>query len=264
MAERVAHELSNRIADGTVTAHHSSMAKEHRLAAEQKLKLGQLKALVATASLELGIDIGDVDLVCQLSSPRSIASFLQRIGRSGHAVGGTPNGRLFPLSRDDLVECAALLDSVRRGELDRLVIPDQPFDVLAQIPIVHLGCRFGGSRAYFICPGPRDGTGCGRRITQLHLSRRYFLCRNCNQLAYASQYEQPWQRALRRSIKLKQRLGIGVGIAEPFPDKPKGMWARTYGCLLNEILLLRLSAAACSARALASALSRSLPSSRSR
>jgi ATP-dependent Lhr-like helicase len=132
MAERVAHELSERIADGTITAHHGSMAKEHRLAAEQKLKLGQLKALVATASLELGIDIGDVDLVCQLGSPRSIASFLQRVGRSGHAVGGTPKGRLFPLSRDDLVECAALLDSVRRGELDRLVIPEQPLDVLAQ------------------------------------------------------------------------------------------------------------------------------------
>ena len=108
------------------------MAKEQRLSAEQRLKRGELKALVATASLELGIDIGDVDLVCQLGSPRSIASFLQRVGRSGHAVDGTPKGRLFPLSRDDLVECAALLDSVRRGELDRVSIPHQPLDVLAQ------------------------------------------------------------------------------------------------------------------------------------
>ena len=132
MAERVAHELSERIADSSITAHHGSMAKEHRLSAEQRLKHGQLKALVATASLELGIDIGDVDLVCQLGSPRSIASFLQRVGRSGHAVGGTPKGGLFPLSRDDLVECTALLDSVRRGELDRLAIPEQPLDVLAQ------------------------------------------------------------------------------------------------------------------------------------
>jgi ATP-dependent helicase Lhr and Lhr-like helicase len=132
MAERVAHELSERVADGSITAHHGSMAKEHRLSAEQRLKHGQLKALVATASLELGIDIGDVDLVCQLGSPRSIATFLQRVGRSGHAVDGTPKGRLFPLSRDDLVECTALLDSVRRGELDRLTIPDQPLDVLAQ------------------------------------------------------------------------------------------------------------------------------------
>jgi ATP-dependent helicase Lhr and Lhr-like helicase len=132
MAERVARELSERLGDGLVTAHHGSMAREQRLSAEQKLKHGKLKALVATASLELGIDIGDVNLVCQLGSPRSIASFLQRVGRSGHAVTGTPKGRLFPLSRDDLVECAALLDSVRRSELDRVAIPSQPLDVLAQ------------------------------------------------------------------------------------------------------------------------------------
>ena len=120
------------------------MAKEQRLAAEQRLKRGELKALVATASLELGIDIGDVDLVCQLGSPRSIASFLQRVGRSGHAVGGTPKGRLFPLSRDDLVECAALLDSVRRGELDRLTIPDQPLDVLAQQIVAEVAAQDWG------------------------------------------------------------------------------------------------------------------------
>ena len=132
MAERVTRHLSDRIGAEHVRAHHGSLAKEHRLDAEQRLKHGKLKALVATASLELGIDIGDVDLVCQLGSPRSIASFLQRIGRSGHAVDGTPKGRLFPLSRDDLVECAALLDSVRRGELDRLTLVEQPLDVLAQ------------------------------------------------------------------------------------------------------------------------------------
>jgi ATP-dependent helicase Lhr and Lhr-like helicase len=132
MAERVARELSERLGDSAVTAHHGSMAKEQRLLAEQRLKHGKLKALVATASLELGIDIGDVDLVCQLGSPRSIASFLQRVGRSGHAVGGTSKGRLFPLSRDDLVECVALLDSVRRSELDRVTVPHEPLDVLAQ------------------------------------------------------------------------------------------------------------------------------------
>jgi ATP-dependent Lhr-like helicase len=132
MAERVAGQLSERLGEAHVTAHHGSMAKELRFDAEKRLKSGALKVLVATASLELGIDIGDVDLVCQLGSPRSIASFLQRVGRSGHQVGGTPKGRLFPLSRDELVECAALLDSVRRGELDRLTIPDQPLDVLAQ------------------------------------------------------------------------------------------------------------------------------------
>ena len=103
------------------------------------------------------------------------------------------------------------------------------------IAIVRAPCRFGGSRAYFICPGPR-GTDCGRRTTKLHLSGRYFLCRHCNHLPYACQYENSWQRALRRAYKLKQRLDMGVGLAEPLPEKPKGMWARTYGRLLDEIL----------------------------
>src|SRR4029077_3589970 len=128
LVERVTRQLSERLSPDQVTAHHGSLAKEQRLDAEQRLKNGQLKALVATASLELGIDIGEVYLVCQLGSPRSIATFLQRVGRSGHAIDGTPKGRLFPLSRDELVECTALLDSVRRGELDRLVIPEQPLD----------------------------------------------------------------------------------------------------------------------------------------
>ena len=132
LVERVTRHLSERIGADQVTAHHGSLAKELRLDAEQRLKNGALKALVATASLELGIDIGEVDLVCQLGSPRGIAAFLQRVGRSGHAVDGTPKGRLFPLSRDELVECAALLDSVRRGELDRLAIPPGALDVLAQ------------------------------------------------------------------------------------------------------------------------------------
>ena len=127
-----------------MTAHHGSLAKEQRLDAEQRLKHGKLKALVATASLELGIDIGEVDLVCQIGSPRSIASFLQRVGRSGHAIDGTPKGRLFPLSRDDLVECAALIDSVRRGELDRLAIPEQPLDVLAQQIVAEVAAREWG------------------------------------------------------------------------------------------------------------------------
>src|SRR5262249_24854475 len=132
MAERLARHLSTRLGEEHVTAHHGSLAKERRLDAEQRLKRGALKALVATASLELGIDIGAVALVCQLGSRRSIASFLQRVGRSGHAVGGTPKGRIFPLSRDELVECVALLDSVGRGELDRLAVPDAPLDVLSQ------------------------------------------------------------------------------------------------------------------------------------
>lgn len=138
MAERVARHLSERIGDDNVTSHHGSMSRERRLNAESRLKNGELKALVATASLELGIDIGDVDLVCQLSSPRSIATFLQRVGRAGHSVGGVSKGRLFPVSRDDLIECAALLDAVRRGELDRLYIPQAPLDVLAQQIVAEL------------------------------------------------------------------------------------------------------------------------------
>jgi ATP-dependent helicase Lhr and Lhr-like helicase len=140
-AERVARHLSERLGEDKVTAHHGSMAKELRLDAETRLKRGELKALVATASLELGIDIGDVDLVCQLASPRSIAAFLQRVGRSGHSIGGTPKGRLFPLSRDDLVECVALVDSVRRGELDRLVIAAKPLDVVAQQIVAEVAAR---------------------------------------------------------------------------------------------------------------------------
>ena len=141
MAERIARELTDRLGEQAVTAHHGSMAKELRLSAEQRLKRGELKALVATASLELGIDIGDVNLVCQIGSPRSIATFLQRVGRSGHAIGGTPKGRLFPLSRDDLVECVALVDSVRRGELDQLVVPERPLDVLAQQVVAEVAAQ---------------------------------------------------------------------------------------------------------------------------
>jgi ATP-dependent helicase Lhr and Lhr-like helicase len=132
MAERAARHLSELIGPTQVMSHHGSMSKERRLDAEQRLKSGALKVLVATASLELGIDIGDVDLVCQLGSPRSIATFLQRAGRASHQVGGVPKARLFPLSRDELVECASLLDAVRREELDRLTIPRAPLDVLAQ------------------------------------------------------------------------------------------------------------------------------------
>src|SRR5438309_1963585 len=132
MAERVARHLGERLGDENVTAHHGSLARELRLSAEQRLKSGELSALVATASLELGIDIGAVDLVIQIGSTRAISTLLQRIGRSNHTVSGFPKGRIFPLSRDELLECAALLDAVRRGELDHLTIPEQPLDILAQ------------------------------------------------------------------------------------------------------------------------------------
>ncbi len=132
MAERVARHLSERLGDDAVTAHHGSLSKERRLDAEERLKSGKLQALVATASLELGIDIGHIDLVCQLGSPHRIATLLQRIGRSGHTIDGTPKGRVFPTSRDDLVECAALLRSIGQGTLDAIVPHDEPLDVLAQ------------------------------------------------------------------------------------------------------------------------------------
>ncbi|WP_458717616.1 DEAD/DEAH box helicase [Pseudomonas gregormendelii] len=141
LAERLSRHLSERLGKDAVAAHHGSLAKEFRLDAEQRLKRGELQVLIATASLELGIDIGDVDLVCQIASPRSIAGFLQRVGRSGHQVGGTPKGRLFATTRDDLIECTALLDCVRRGELDTLHIPKAPLDVLAQQIIAEVSCR---------------------------------------------------------------------------------------------------------------------------
>jgi ATP-dependent Lhr-like helicase len=132
MAERVTHHLSELLGTDAVTSHHGSLSAKLRLDAEDRLKRGQLKALVATASLELGIDIGSVELVCQLGSTRSIATLVQRVGRAEHKRGGLPKGRIFPLSRDELIECAALLRCVNRGELDRLVIPEKPLDVLAQ------------------------------------------------------------------------------------------------------------------------------------
>ncbi|GAA0248376.1 DEAD/DEAH box helicase [Pseudomonas rhodesiae] len=141
LAERLARHLSERLGKSAVAAHHGSLAKEMRLDAEQRLKAGELQVLIATASLELGIDIGDVDLVCQIGSPGSINGFLQRVGRSGHHVGGTPKGRLFALTRDDLIECAALLDCVRRGELDTLHIPVAPLDVLAQQIIAEVSAQ---------------------------------------------------------------------------------------------------------------------------
>jgi ATP-dependent helicase Lhr and Lhr-like helicase len=132
MAERVTHHLSELLGADAVTSHHGSLSAKLRLDAEDRLKRGHLKALVATASLELGIDIGSVDLVCQLGSTRSIATLLQRVGRAEHKRGGLPKGRVFPLSRDELIECATLLRCANRGELDRLIIPEKPLDVLAQ------------------------------------------------------------------------------------------------------------------------------------
>jgi ATP-dependent Lhr-like helicase len=149
MVERVTRHLSERLGEENVAAHHGSLAKEQRFDAEQRLKQGKLKAMVATASLELGIDIGDVELVCQLGSPRSIATFLQRVGRANHSVGGVPKGRILPLSRDDLIDCTALLDAVRLGELDRLLFLRKPIDVLSQQIVAEVAAREYGEDELF-------------------------------------------------------------------------------------------------------------------
>jgi ATP-dependent Lhr-like helicase len=132
MAERVTHQLSEKLGNDKVTSHHGSLSAKLRLDAENRLKRGELKALVATASLELGIDIGSVDLVCQLGPTRSIATLLQRAGRAEHKRGGLPKARLFPLSRDELVECVATVRSIQQAEMDILIMPEKPLDVLAQ------------------------------------------------------------------------------------------------------------------------------------
>ena len=162
MAERLARHLSERLGEDAVTAHHGSLSKETRLDAETRLKSGGLRALVATASLELGIDIGHVDLVCQIGSPNRIATLLQRVGRSGHSIDGLPKGRVFPTSRDDLVECAALLRSVRRGELDAIVSHDSPLDVLAQQIVAETACADYREDEMFALVRGRLAVSCAR------------------------------------------------------------------------------------------------------
>jgi ATP-dependent Lhr-like helicase len=132
VAERVAHHLAERLGTDVVATHHGSLARRIRLDAERRLKAGELRALVATASLELGIDIGAIDLVCQIGSPRSIAVAVQRIGRAGHWRSAIPKGRIFATTRDELIECAAIVRAIRRGDLDQLIWPVAPLDVLAQ------------------------------------------------------------------------------------------------------------------------------------
>jgi ATP-dependent Lhr-like helicase len=141
LAERVAHNLASRVGEDNVAAHHGSLSRKLRLAAETKLKDGTIKILVATASLELGIDIGTVDLVVQISSPRAIAGALQRVGRSGHWRGAVPKGRFFATTRDELLECASLVRAIRQGDLDRLIIPEAPLDILAQQIVAACSCE---------------------------------------------------------------------------------------------------------------------------
>ena len=157
LAERIAHHLGERLGEDNVAAHHGSLSRKLRLEAERKLKDGQVKVLVATASLELGIDVGTVDLVCHISSPRSIAVALQRVGRSGHWRGAVPKGRFFVTTRDDLVECAVLVRAIRHGELDRLIFPEASLDVLAQQIVAC--CAASGSAATANKLGDKNNDG---------------------------------------------------------------------------------------------------------
>jgi ATP-dependent Lhr-like helicase len=158
LAERIAHRLGERLGEDNVAAHHGSLSRKLRLDAERKLKEGKVKALVATASLELGIDIGTVDLVVQISSPRAIAVALQRVGRSGHWRGAIPKGRFFAGTRDDLLECSALVRAIRQGDLDRLIIPESPLDILAQ-QIVATCAAESGNAHMVRAPRPRKLEG---------------------------------------------------------------------------------------------------------
>ena len=168
LAERMSHALEALLGAEQVAAHHGSLSREQRLDAEQRLKAGKLRVIVATASLELGIDIGVVDLVCQFGSPKSIMTFLQRVGRSGHHISGTPKGRLFPLTRDELVECTALLAAAQAGELDRISVPPQPLDVLAQQIVAEVSTREWPTDALFAV--------CRRAFPYRELAREQFDC----------------------------------------------------------------------------------------
>ena len=167
LVERVAHHLAERLGEENVGAHHGSLSRKLRLAAERKLKEGQIKVLVATASLELGIDIGTVDLVIQISSPRAIAVALQRVGRSGHWRGAVSKGRFFVTTRDDLLECAALVRAIRRGDLDRLMIPEAPLDILAQQIVATCASSVRGGRT--LVSGDSEAEGIARTgISEQH------------------------------------------------------------------------------------------------
>ncbi|HUS40114.1 MAG TPA: DEAD/DEAH box helicase, partial [Pirellulales bacterium] len=152
LAERIAHRLTELLGDDAVASHHGSLSKQIRMSAEQRLKSGQLKAIVATASLEMGIDIGYIDLVCQIGSPRSIASFLQRVGRSGHSLDVIPKGRLFPLTRDELIECLSLIRAVKQHKLDAIEIPEAPLDILSQQIVAAVAAEdFGEDELFELC-----------------------------------------------------------------------------------------------------------------
>jgi ATP-dependent Lhr-like helicase len=213
LAERVSKALAERLGEEAVSAHHGSLSREHRLDIEQRLKRGGLRALVATASLELGIDIGDVDLVCQIASPGAISVFLQRVGRSGHALGATPKGRLFPTSLDELVECVALLDAVGRGELEALKVPDRPMDVLAQQIVAEVACREWDEDALFElirCAWPYRELGRGEFDAVVDMLARGFSTRRGRRGAWLHRDRVNGRLRARRGARLAALLNGGT------------------------------------------------------
>jgi ATP-dependent Lhr-like helicase len=187
LAERIAHQLGERLGEENVAAHHGSLSRKLRLEAERRLKEGQIKVLVATASLELGIDVGTVDLVCHISSPRSIAVALQRVGRSGHWRGAIPKGRFFVTTRDDLAECAVLVRSIRSGDLDRLIFPEGSLDVMAQQIVACCAVASGGASGTASDGPPNDGSGDGWDEDALFaLVKRAYPYRNLSRAAFDS------------------------------------------------------------------------------
>ena len=190
LSERVSHHLAERLGEENVAAHHGSLSRKLRLAAEKKLKDGQVRVLVATASLELGIDIGTVDLVAQISSPRAIAAALQRVGRSGHWRGAIPKGRFFATTRDELQECAALVRSIRNGDLDRLMIPEAPLDILAQQIVAACAAGGPGVEPTLLSASAGDGHDSGWDEDELFaLIRRAYPYRNLTRETYQSVLE---------------------------------------------------------------------------
>jgi ATP-dependent Lhr-like helicase len=180
--ERVAHQLSERLGEDKVGAHHGSLSRKTRLQVEERLKSGELPVVVATASLELGIDIGHVDLVCHIGSPRTINILLQRVGRSGHWLGAIPKGVFYPLTRDDLMQCVAGIRAVRAGQLDRLTIPEKPLDVLAQQMVATIASLEGAEKNK---KQEEEALGCGMREERLwELVRRAYPYRNLTETEF--------------------------------------------------------------------------------
>lgn len=232
LAERIAHQLSEILPDDQVAAHHGSLSKQRRHLVESRLRSGNLKVLVATASLELGIDIGPVELVCQLGSPRSIAVFLQRVGRSNHSRYGTPKGRLFPLTRDELVECTALLRAVKQGKLDAVEPPVAPKDILVQQIIAECAAQSWQAEKLFELvrqAAPYSALSEDEFSEALELASQGVVCGFGPKGAYVRWDKLNGQLSARRGARL-----AAITSGEPSPMWPTTKWCWTQTTPLSE------------------------------